>query len=160
MIAHLHKSFVWLWMAALLSATFGMSVEQVYCYCSGKTTVSIFNIEDGCLATQTRHVASSANCCSKKEAPVDRVCFENTASQKRDCTKKTTRVFQLRTEFEVGNFDFKKLEVLKVQEFNHNFPAFAQVWPTIQTVDLKQFEWFLPSLSGRMICMRHGVFLC
>ncbi|MFN0037400.1 MAG: hypothetical protein ACKVUS_20260, partial [Saprospiraceae bacterium] len=48
MTARTRKSFVWIWMAALFSATMGLSVQQVYCYCLGKTTVSFFAADDAC----------------------------------------------------------------------------------------------------------------
>ncbi|MBK8194490.1 MAG: hypothetical protein IPK76_15225 [Lewinellaceae bacterium] len=41
------KTFAWLWMAALLTATMGISVQQIYCYCAGKTSISIFVVQDG-----------------------------------------------------------------------------------------------------------------
>lgn len=56
------KSFSWLWIATLLTATVGVSVQQIYCYCVGKTSVSLFQAEDACAAEKE---AKILECCQK-----------------------------------------------------------------------------------------------
>ncbi len=154
------KSFVWLWMTALLSATFGMSVQQVYCYCTGETTVSLFSTNDACKVEKLG--AIKANCCAEKKASAKkRSCCEKNDTQPRGCTKKTTQVFQLRTEFEVNSSDFKKLEHPKTwaiaSSFYFNFAPKSLVLKS----DFHRFEQAFPlPRSGRNICLRHGVFRC
>ena len=107
MISRAHKSFVWLWMAALLSASAGVSVQQVYCYCLGKTTVSLFLADEICQCEKSTTLP--AGCCSKKAVPAKRSCCEKSDAEERGCTKRSTKVFQLKTEFEVASTDFRKL---------------------------------------------------
>lgn len=85
-------AIVWLWALTLSASTVGVSVQQIYCYCAGQTTVGIFEAEDACAAE------SDAKACCKKSA---RSCCAK--PEKKDtshgCTSKTTRFIQLRTEF-------------------------------------------------------------
>ena len=108
MSAHARKSFVWLWMAALLSASFGMTVEQVYCYCTGKTTISLFASADTC--DSEKQAAAQTGCCQKELTPAKKSCCEKPDSKKGNCTKKTTQIIQLRTEYEVASSVLKKLD--------------------------------------------------
>ncbi|MFN0176883.1 MAG: hypothetical protein ACKVU0_19735 [Saprospiraceae bacterium] len=169
MISRTNKSFVWLWMAALLSATVGVSVQKVYCYCLGKTTVSLFAADDACQSENTDRVTQSppvsipftleSDCC-KKNTPAKKACCQNADTEKQGCTKKTTQVFQLKAEFEVGSQEFKKFDFLKAWAILPHFCALPQVFLDVQKVNLQGFERPPPSSSGRMICVRHGVFRC
>jgi hypothetical protein len=156
MVSHINKSFVWLWMAVLLSASVGVSIQQVYCYCIGKTTVSLFTAEDSC---QVANIADLADCC-KKTAPSKKSCCEKPDAEKQGCTKKTTKVFQLKTEFEVGNAGFKKLDAPKSWGFVPALASIVEVAPLAQNGGFQAFERPPPPLSGRMICIRQGVFRC
>lgn len=143
-------------MTALLSATVGVSVQQVYCYCVGKTTVSLFTADDACHAP----AAPSAGCCAKSVLP-KKSCCEKPADVPEGCTKKTTQVFQLKTEFEVGQVAFKKIEIPQFWA-SPSVPKFCAL-PIfdLQKADFQSFERPPPTLlSGRMICVRHGVFRC
>ncbi len=167
MISRTNKSFVWLWMAALLSASIGVSVQQVYCYCLGKTTVSLFAAADGCQAgdnmvatTQIYGLNTSNTDCCKKKAQPKKSCCENPAPEKRGCTKKSTKVFQLKTEFEVASADFKKLDLPKTWAAVSSLIAFFSPTPAVQISKLQDFERPPPSLSGRMRCVLHGVSRC
>ncbi len=154
------RTFAWLWMAALLTATVGVSVQRIYCYCVGETTIGLFVAADAC---QVRQPSAVAGCCAKKQHSVPaRSCCEKgsdkAAQQDGGCTKKTTQVFQLKTEFLVD----------KPVERNFDLPA----WANEQFI----FRQFLrqrlcevpvennrpppapPPLSGRMTCVRHQVF--
>ncbi|MDO8368597.1 MAG: hypothetical protein Q7T20_17495 [Saprospiraceae bacterium] len=166
MISRTKTSFVWLWTAALLSASVGVSVQQVYCYCVGKTTVSLFAADDACQANHddvapsllSEHIGTG--CCAKKVASAKRACCEKPDSDKKGCTKKTTKVFQLKTEFEVANSEFKKFDAPKSWSTTPSFLAFSSAILGPQKIDLQGFKRPPPSLSGRMICVRHGVFRC
>ena len=67
------KTFAWLWIAALLTATIGISVQQIYCYCLGKTTFPLFSAGEGCSAEKkaakpdccARHKKQKSSCCAK-----------------------------------------------------------------------------------------------
>lgn len=169
MISCTNKSFVWLWMAALLSASVGVSVQKVYCYCLGKTTVSLFAADDACQAENIDRVTQSppfiisffqvSDCC-KKNTPAKKSCCEKPDPEKQGCTKKTSQVFHLKTEFEVGSSAFKKFDFPKPWAITPNFHTFPPIFQDVQLVDFQGFERPPPSLSGRMICVRHGVFRC
>jgi hypothetical protein len=162
MISQIHKSFVWLWMAALLSASVGVSVQQVYCYCLGKTTVSLFVANDACQAHGSKFVqiTAGADCCAQKDTSPKPSCCEKPNPSKKGCTKKTTQVFQLKTAFEVGSSDFKKLDAPRIGPEAPFFWAFAQAFRSVETFDFQHFDHLPPPLPGRMICVRHGVFRC
>ena len=153
-----NKSFVWIWMAALLSASVGVSVQQVYCYCVGKTTVSLFATNEACQAETV--AASMQDCCAKKAASRKHSCCEKPESEKKGCTRKSTKVFQLKTEYEVASADFKKLDAGKFLLELPSFPPFSQSALAFQTKNLPQFDRPPPPISGRMLCVRHGVFRC
>ena len=155
MSAHARKSFVWLWMAALLSASFGMTVEQVYCYCTGKTTISLFASADTC--DSEKQAAAQTGCCQKELTPAKKSCCEKPDSKKGNCTKKTTQIIQLRTEYEVASSVLKKLDAPKTWVLTSTF---STIFSVVQKIDLPGFEQPPPPLSGRMICVRHGVFRC
>ncbi len=167
MISRTNKSFVWLWMAALLSASIGVSVQQVYCYCLGKTTVSLFVAVDGCQTGDNRATGTptfdlhipATDCCQSK-AQSKKSCCEKPAPEKRGCTKKSTKVFQLKTEFEVASAEFKKLELPKTWAPAFSVVAFFAPIPAVQTFKFHDFEHPPPSLSGRMRCVLHGVYRC
>lgn len=166
MTARTRKSFAWLWMAALLSATMGVSVQQVYCYCVGKTTVSLFAADDACQAkhidglTQSHPINNLSGSCCKKPAPTKPSCCEKPEPDKQGCTKKTTQVFHLKTEFEVSHSDFKKLDPPKAWASLPPFPIFSSSFLKARKCAFQSFERPPPSLSGRAICVRHGVFQC
>ena len=159
MISRTNKSLVWLWMAALLSASIGVSIKQVYCYCVGKTTVSLFSSADACQAEKM--AAISSDCCSVEKAPKKTSCCDKPDKEDSGCTKKTTQVFQLKTEFEVSNSDFKKLDTPKTWAIPPAFQFIIERVKNFLGTDCCSFERPPPStLSGRMICVRYGIFRC
>ncbi|MFN0035996.1 MAG: hypothetical protein ACKVUS_13115, partial [Saprospiraceae bacterium] len=87
-------------------------------------------------------------------------CCKKPDSEKHGCTKTTTQVFQLKTEFEVGSSHFKKLDLPKAWAFLPAFPVFLSPFFEVQKMDASIFESPPPSLSGRMRCVRQGVFRC
>ena len=157
------KSFAWIWMAALLTATMGVSVHQIYCYCAGMGSVSIFSITDACSAKPSDDVPTPA-CCAKKATTRLSCCEKDgtkTGKKHHDCTKKTTRVFQLKPEFTLSESDFGKI----VHNLSDLPPAPAFVWhsentTTTQLVGIQAFPNPPPPLSGRMICVRHCIAIC
>jgi hypothetical protein len=154
------KSITWLWIASLLIATVGVSGQQIYCYCMGKTTFSLFSAEDACIQEQKKQ---SATCCQKsKSAPVSLCCEKKDhANTTHGCNKKTTRVFQLKTEFTIQE---NAVEKLPAPCFELDFiAAFIPVFQGVLYTGKTGFQAFAqppPPLSGRMICVRHGVFRC
>lgn len=113
------KHIAWLWLVTLLVSTVGVSVHKIYCYCVGKTAVTLFAAVDPCVFE--KKPAGKDDCC-KKDAPA---CCEKAPkkdSSKDGCTKKTTRFFQLKTEFVASKFEFKTFDFQWVAE------VVAPVW--------------------------------
>ena len=163
MSAIVKKSIAWTWMFALLIATVGVSVHQVYCYCAGIQTVSFFAIADQCEGQRASESARPA-CCAKKMTE-ERACCKKDAqgSQKgkHGCTKKSVRVFQLKTEFTLEQKAAEKnlhvdldLAILPV------VACTAVATPPTAQVSISTFPNPPPPLSGRMICVRHGIARC
>lgn len=149
---------VWLWMAALLSASFGVSVQQVYCYCAGKTTVSIFSFTDAC-QTDKKALALK-DCAIKNHLTLQQSCCKKPHDKKEGCTKKTTRFFQLKTESEVAGSDIKPLQMAKFWTISPQVLHFTPPPQDFQYFTGHQVGRPPPVLSGRMICVRYGVFRC
>ncbi|MFN0213481.1 MAG: hypothetical protein ACKVT2_04430 [Saprospiraceae bacterium] len=162
MTTRLKISFVCLWMAALLSASIGISVQQVYCYCLGKSTVSLFSAEDACQIPDDNlaPIGLAQDCCTKQIAATSPSCCKKDAPEKQGCTKKTTQVHQLKVAFEVVNPLFKKLEPPTNWGVIFSQPSFSSPFFVAYKHERRVFEHPPPSPSGRMICVLHGVFLC
>lgn len=156
------KSLIWIWMVALFGATVGVSVQQVYCYCVGKTTVSFFVAEDACHAEDilSLDLRTARGCCAKKTAPSKPACCQKPEPSQKGCTKKTTQVFQLKTAFEVGNPILKKVDQPKFTAEAAHFPSIEHLSSVAHSHCFFRFERPPPPISGRMICVRHGVFRC
>ena len=158
MSIRIKKSFLWIWIAALLSATVGISVEQIYCYCVGKTTISIFaEAEDACTLHDRPAVGSINNRCESRSC-----CNEVEAwSSKADtCTKKSVKVFQLQTEYVVGQpLDWSFDLPIWADEFPEYLKLFRPVVCDAGQAN-KSPPPLPPPLSGRMICVRHELFRC
>jgi hypothetical protein len=149
---------VWIWAVALLSSTAGVSMHQVYCYCVGKTTVSFFKAEDSCHMDELE--AQLSDCCKKPEPAKTASCCDKPSEKEDGCTKKTTLVFKLKTEYEVKSSDFKKLDFGKTVVQPAVFSANTR-WSLQETQTwFHCFDRPPPAMSGRMICLRHGVFRC
>lgn len=147
------KSLAWLWIAALLTATVGVSVQRIYCYCVDQASVALFRADDAC---QLQKQPVTPGCCTQHAATQRSSCCSD--KEKKGCTQKTTEVFQLKPEFLVD----------KPFEKTFDLPAWAEEVPF--------FRQFLrerlceadvqnrpppappPPLSGRMTCVRHQVF--
>jgi hypothetical protein len=153
------KSFSWLWIATLLTATVGVSVQRMYCYCVGATTISFFTAGDPCLADQR---TDDFDCCPKPPSrPVQSCCEQPTdtcsAGEHDGCMEKSTKVFQLKTEFLVDK-PFEKtfdcpLWIEKMPMFRRYFrPALCEVVYFGKPPP--------PPLSGRDISLRHQLFRC
>ena len=163
MSAQVKKSIAWTWMVALLIATMGVSVHQVYCYCAGMGSVSLFTTPDQCEAERLAETAKPA-CCAKKMAARSSCCEKgghDSKKGKHGCTKKSTRVFQLKTEFTLTE---------KAGEKAFHTPLDLTVVPTFEWLPengfltaetgIEAFPNPPPPLSARMICVRHGVSRC
>lgn len=154
------KSITWLWIASLFIATVGVSGQQIYCYCMGKTTFSLFVAPEGCAENP---LPVALKCCAAKHSNISESCCEKNhqAQSAHGCTQKTTKVFHLKTEFTVqeklaeqwGDFS---IDMEAPVEF---LPAYVSITP-VQFVGIQSCPTPPPPLSGRMICVRHGVFRC
>lgn len=153
------KSFVWLWAAALLTATVGVSVQQIYCYCAGKASVSFWTMQPDC-AKEER--AGVSDCCPKPEARAVPSCCEDNddgcaSNAHKGCMEKSIRVFKLKTEFVVEKPFDKKLDCPKWIE---KMPMFRQFFRPVVCLLAPAVEPSPPSLSGRDISLRLRVFRC
>lgn len=158
MSVRIRTSFVWLWMAALLSATVGMSVRQVYCYCTGKTQVSFFSLQASALEKKLTRALNE--CCAKKEHQSKPACCPQTALKNQGCTKKSTQYVQLKTELDIQGLDYKKLDGGKQDVLLPDFLLLHFPVEASEHSEILGIESLPPPLSGRMICVRHGLFLC
>ena len=148
-------------MAALLSATIGISVQQIYCYCVGASTFTIFAQSDNvCAGAQT--LPSGDTCCTSVDKPGSRSCCSAPTVETRghDCTKKSVKVFQLKTEFLVGQpldlgFDLP----IWADEFPEYLKMFRPVVCQTRYTN-KSPPTLPPPLTGRLICLRHELFRC
>ncbi|MEI6411419.1 MAG: hypothetical protein WCR52_18665 [Bacteroidota bacterium] len=157
-MAILKKYLVWAWMVALFTATVGVSVQQIYCYCLNKTTISWFASNEACHVKEKKET-TVASCCRKKQASCCEKRVQKEHSSK-PCTKKTTRVFQLKTEFvlekQIEKQEKSPIEDLRVVEIPDFFYLNAP-----KDVDIVQPPPTPPPpLSGRSICLLHQHFRC
>jgi len=151
------RTLIWLWIATLLTSTVGISVTQIYCYCVGESTYSILQeAEDACAANQ---VPEGDSCC-KKEAPA--CCTEKGLKSGDDhsCTKKTVKVFQLRSDFLIGHSLEKTFDCPLWAEELPEYLRFYRPRICLASPNNKAPPAPPPPLSGRMICVRYELFRC
>ena len=144
-------------MVALLTATTGVSVQQLYCRCLGETTISL-------VAINAVHVPAQPGgpgaCCHQKVSKRSACCTKKGLASKTTpgCTQKTTQVFQLKTEFLVDHPTEKSFE----------FPLWINDFPMLRRMarpvicEASIFHQALPPppTSGRYVCVRHQLALC
>lgn len=144
-------------MAALITSTVGISVQQIYCYCVGKTTFAIFDEAQDACAVDTR---ADADSCCKIDPPA--CCTREAVSlaSQHGCTEKTVRVFQLKTEFLVSHPLDKSLTCPlwagELPEFLRLCPAAVCLAAPVNKAPPEP----PPPPSGRQICLRHEVIRC
>ncbi|MFN0014474.1 MAG: hypothetical protein ACKVU2_07990 [Saprospiraceae bacterium] len=148
---------LWLWIAALLTSTVGISVTQIYCYCIGQSTYSIFsNTEDACVVNAG---PSNSECCKPSKPDCCSTVADNEEND-HACTKKTVKVFQLKADFWAGNQLEKTFDcpiwAAELPEYQHFFPQNT----SYSTPNNKAPPSPPPPLSGRTICLRHELFRC
>jgi hypothetical protein len=152
------KSFAWLWIAALLTAKFGISMERIYCYCVGTTTVALFAAEGTCEVDATN--ADSACCAKPTSRPAHSCCQpddESGLKKHNGCMEKSTKIFQLKTEFVVDKPLDKSFDCpLWLQEM----PVFRRYLRPAVCDAVFRNKPPPPPLSGRDICLRHQLFRC
>ena len=151
------KSITWLWIASLFIATVGVSGQQIYCYCLGKTSFSLFVAEDACVDKED---SASKNCCTSPQSNLVANCCE-----KRDpghnCTKKTTKVFQLKAAYTLQEKKQEQTASFSIDQDLSCVSIFVcQNISRCQNNGFQPLANAPPPLSGRMICVRHGVFRC
>lgn len=157
----LRTSFAWLWIATLLTATVGVNVQRIYCYCVGKADVGIFHVVDAC---QVAAAEAAATCCSSVKAVKQEYdCCEGADScdaiaDPQGCTQRTIQFVHL---------DVKYL-VDKPFEKNFDFPAWVAEMPIFHRVVRRMLcqvprEPQPPAPSppppyGRALCVRQQIF--
>jgi hypothetical protein len=147
------KAIVWLWALTLSASTIGVSVQQIYCYCVGQTTVGIFEAEDACASG-----SDTKTCCTK---PVTSCCAKPEKKEtSHGCTSKTTRLIQLRTEFIPEKktelpAGFQDIELFAASPVFLTVPRFTS--PGISRLSAIAHS---PPLSGRQLCIRYQIFRC
>ncbi|MBL7802600.1 MAG: hypothetical protein JNL02_02615 [Saprospiraceae bacterium] len=158
------KSFAWIWIAALFTATVGVSVHRIYCYCLDSTSYSLFiSPDEEC--DMGGDDAPAMQCCASKapvcEEPARSCCDKpgENAPKEHDCTQKTTKVFQLKTEFLVD----------KPMEKTFDFPLWLNDLPFfVRKVKPALCDASVhfnkapppPGPSGWQICINHQIFRC
>ncbi|MBK8966305.1 MAG: hypothetical protein IPM36_06430 [Lewinellaceae bacterium] len=150
---------LWLWMAALLLSTVGISVQQLYCYCLGETAVSVFlDAEDPCEAFISE--ATADTCC----AALVGTCCEREKSLQAEpapcCPQKSVQVFLLKSEFTVAQPWQKTFDC---PLWADELPGFLRLYQPVicATAPAHTINANLPPpLSGRQICLRHERLLC
>jgi hypothetical protein len=160
MSSHTKKTFAWIWIAALSIATVGVSMQRIYCYCIGEATTSLFVLaDDPCLSEQR---IAEPDCCAKPEPSGKFACCTQagetcSASEHDGCMEKSTKVFQLKTEFLVD----KPLEkTFDCPLWLREMPLFKRyLRPAMCEVTPAQAQR-PPPLSGRDICLLHQLFRC
>ena len=148
---------LWLWIAALLTSTVGISVTQIYCYCVGESTYSIFqDAEDACAANQ----AQKGDACCANDTPV--CCTEKGLTNEDDhaCTKKTVKVFQMKADFLVGHPLEKIIDYPLWAEDLPEYVRLSSPKICLTAPNNKAPPAPPPPLSGRTICVRHELFRC
>lgn len=154
------KWIVWLWLFSLLTASAGVSVQQIYCLCAGKTTYAIFETPLECAVEKAVHPDA---CCTPQSRVSEKSCCQKSANQQntRGCTKKSSRYFQLKTECTLAT---KALESVKVFLLLPGIlePVAPELVFITDTpgIGFTSFAQPPPPLPGRVICLRNGVFRC
>jgi hypothetical protein len=105
----------------------------------------------------------SADCCHQPEKEQAASCCAKPgdSDEKHDCTEKTTRFFQLKTEFTTEKKADESWSV-----FDAEVTQPIGFFPTVDLLEGEQVSGFHPAahapppVSGRTICLRHGVFRC
>lgn len=150
----------WLWIASLFVATVGVSVRQIYCYCLGETSFSLFNDKGGC---ETPAGQAEKSCCATP-APKPHSCCndENIHPKGKGCTRKTTRVFQLKTEYTFPEKNDASKPLAATDSFVVPAPLLPSpgFQPNGRSVALAMVVHPPPPVPGRIICLRHGAFRC
>ncbi len=145
-------------MTTLLVATTGVSLQQIYCYCLGKTTTVLFSSGLPCAADRA---IEKVACCKRDSLPDQPTCCAKKAKvskNDRGCAEKTTKVFQMKTEFLVD----------KPVEKAFDFPLWINDFPLLRRMsrpvicEAHIFHRALPPppLSGRDLCLRHELARC
>jgi hypothetical protein len=157
MSARIVKTFAWLWIATLLTATVGLSMHRIYCYCVGQEKVSLFSHTDACTLQERANIE---DCCRTPAAGEKTSCCskDTGAPEQKGCMDKSTRFFQLKTEFVVDK-PFEKhfdcpLWIEKMPVFRRFLrPAFCAMVPPADKAPP-------PSPSGRELLVRLRTFRC
>lgn len=157
--SRIHTAILCIWTFALLTASVGISVRQIYCYCVGQTTWAwLGEAEDACAVIPTQSNEQPGCCVVEDETAC---CTESEASSEEDgCTRKSVKVYILKAEYLVGQpldkmFDYPV--------WADEFPEYLRLYRPVFCDNCKPVDYppqSPPPLSGRAICLRHQLFLC
>jgi hypothetical protein len=142
------KFLCWLWIGALLTATVGISVHRLYCYCVGQETVSLFarTADDHC----TEQLALKRHSC----------CMENdqAAGFHKKCADESIEVFQLKEEYLT---EYPTVKTFDCPSWLAELPMFKRFFrPAICGLErpLPEPPGSPPPLTGRELCQRYQIF--
>jgi hypothetical protein len=157
---------------ALLSATIGVSVQQVYCYCTGHTTIGWLMPEPACTneqvvtSTDACTADSDRSCCAMPSPlPTAKTsCCEapEAVDAPHNCQHKTSKIYKLDTDY-----TFEALDGFKHSDecpcWISSDPFFAR-WLRkaicVATPSNKAPPQPPDPPSGRVICIRHQLYRC
>ncbi|MBL7817704.1 MAG: hypothetical protein JNL70_22040 [Saprospiraceae bacterium] len=127
-VKHITVGFL---IAIVLFSTMGLSVNTLYCFCTGKSETSLFDIAHQCEKEPSENALQLPEgfynmhpCCQK--AIKDALC-KKTGHDNHDCTKKTKKHLKADLKFlEIKKSELPTIELLAIQP-QHNTPLFSEV---------------------------------
>lgn len=117
--------------AAILFSTMGVSVNTLYCFCTGESQASLFEINHECEKKPSESTDNSElpegfynmpSCCQK--AIKDAACAKKKEHNEHDCTKKTKKHLKADLKFlEIKKTELPTIELFAV-EYSTPFPEY------------------------------------
>ena len=135
-----------LWIATLLTATVGVSVQSIYCYCTGKTSVALFtdleNEDNGC-CTETQ------SCCSPEVAK---------PHPDQPCQSGKTKYVQLKIDLSVEKSADFELKCFEFKGFEAIFSVLLPIYFSEKNTDIA--DRAPPKVAGRALLPFIQSWLC
>jgi hypothetical protein len=155
---------IWIWIVHIMLASVGVHLERVYCYCTGKTTVSLFVADDDGCQQHTDDI--TMDCCAAPIiVPVTQLAAQDACCvtlQKSGCTKVTSEFFKWQ-----GSFLVEKESAATPDLKLSDFVPPAAVYQFVTTAQVVVRHHLsrpppepAPPPSGRTLCIRHACFRC
>ena len=143
------------WLLSLLTATSGVSIHQIYCYCLGETTVSLFDtgeVECGAVEQMACCAKAAPTCCELEKAST-----AQDGCQQTDCQHRTVKVAKLKTDID---FQFTMLPKLMLVAEAPNTPVFEAWTYRLFPECSHPVKAPPPKPTGRQISLQHQQFRC